>query len=765
MALNVVINGFVYYDDGTIAVDDVKYQMLFYPNGTASSPTTWNNVRVSEATGYWNANLGDGDWLTQEGTALSNAKVVVVFWKGNTTDRNDSCSVIEEWGATEITLDGSSTYSFNTQIKKNITPILNWTFPTDGLVGVSYTAVNNSYDVHTWDFNGVTMAHWYRRYGQNINIINYVNNSDYIWGDGNETLDVPNIANRSHAFLAAGNYDVDLIIEDECGATVTGTKPIRIEWNAPVPDIIQIPADPDPNEPVSFQYTGTDPNDRITSIDWVINDSGSYGTTNTTSNGHDRDDIVPHTDGDGTAWCGESAASGAYTNPGNHLVSIVVHWFDGFDNQTINYSETFYQKKFTGPTIDFEQVPSKATLASGVKFVNTSTDTDRVGTALPDCHDYDWTWTVDGTTTEYTDKPYGWELEVTPGSVDSQAKLCATWSDGWENQTECLEKDVVFDTTVTVTEEDCFFNLNVIGTSSDGSVTGYSWTVASGISETGPWFDTWTTPTGIDQNDKKVCFTAVGWYRLTGYVHGTGATTSDSETLYIDVVCPTTTSGIEVISHVWNGTGPLDVGGDWTHSQYGTETTESKHTGTNGLDATGMSKTDKIWFTSTSTVNANLYDTLVMWVNVKEWQSNKDVVVELRTRAGRNLQVNLSRYLTTDYINNWQKVVIPLTHFANSGEFLVDVLRLEPSGNIGIWLDDIYFSMGPVVSVAVCEPDVDAEEFGVKRVEADTFVPSGQADSGPVPSGRASKDYVPSGQASKDFVPKGRPAFPGPRNL
>jgi len=721
---------------------------------------------VTEACGYWNFNLGDGDFLGQEGVALSGGKIVIVFWKGNTLDRNSSCSIIEEWGAAEVTHDGSSTYSFNTQIKKNIIPILNWSFPTDGLVGVSYTAVNNSYDVHTWNFGGVTMAHWRRRYGQDINIINNVNNSDYRWGDGNETLDVPGIANRSHAFTAAGNYDVYLIIEDECGATVTGTKPIRIEWNAPVPDIIQIPAVSDPNEPVSFQYTGTDPNDRITSIDWVVNDSGSYGNTNTVVNGKGRDDVVPHTEGEGTDWCGEAKADGAYTNPGNHLVSIVVHWWDGFESKTINYSETFNQGKFSGPIVDFDQVPAKATLASGVKFVNTSTSTSRVGTGLPDCGEYDWTWTVDGTPTEYQDKPYTYELEVTPGSVDSQAKLCANWSDGWESQVTCVEKDVVFDTTVTVTEEDCFFNLNIIGTSSDGSITGYSWTVASGTSETGPWYETWTTPTGIDQNDKKVCFTAVGWYQITGYVYGTGATTSDSETLYINVVCPTTTSGIEVISHVWNGTGPLDIGGDWVHSQYGTESSESMHTGTNGLDATGMSKNDKIWFTNPEgTVNANLYDTLVMWVNVKEWQANKDMTVELHTRAGRNLEVDLSRYLTTDYVNNWQKVIIPLTHFRNSGSFYVDRLRLWSSGNIGFWLDDIYFSMGAVVSVAVCEPEWEGEEFGVKRVEADALVPSGQADVGPVPSGKATTDPVPSGEVSRDFVPKGRPAFPGPRNL
>jgi len=746
MALNITVNGFVNLDDGNLAGDTVKYQALWYPNGTASSPTTWNNVRISESSSYWNFNLGDGDFLSQDGTALNGGKVVIVFWKGNTTNRNADCTILEEWGATEIMLD-----------------VLNWTFPTDGLVGISYTAVNNSYDVHTWNFGGVTMAHWRTRYGQNIQLVNTVDNSDYYWDDGNQDIDVPGTGNRSHSWTAAGDYDVDLVIEDDCDATVTGTKPIRVKWNAPVPNIIQIPAVSDPNEPVSFEYTGTDPDSEITNIEWTVNDSGIYGNTNTTTSGA-RDDTIPHTSGQGTDWCGESAASGAYTNPGAHLVSIVVHWWDGFVAQTINYSETFNQGIFSGPTIDFTQVPSEATLASGVKFVNTSTSTARVGTGLPDCHEYTWTWTEDGTPTEYIDKPHSYELSVIPGSVNSQAKLCGQWSDGWATHDTCLEKAVVFKTTVTVTEEDCFFNLNIIGTSGDGSVTGYSWVVASGISDTGPWIDTWTTPTGIEQNDKKVCFTSKGWYRITGYVYGTGATTSDFETLYISTVCDTSTSGISIL---WNGTGEDDTGGDWVHSGYGFESSASKHTGTNGLDATGMTSTDIITFKSYGgAVDANFYDALVMWVNVKEWQAGKDIVVELHNREyGNNLYVDLSRYLTTDYIDNWQKVSIPLTHFGNTGPFKVDRLRLLSEGSMGMWLDDIYFSMGAMIGIPVCDPEMDADVFGSKTVTATTLTPSGKTLTDPVPSGKVIGPPTPSGKIAPDFVPSGKPAFPGPSNL
>lgn len=58
MALNITINGFAYRDSGSIGNLDIKYQMFFYRNGTASSPDKWNTVRTVENTGYFSSNLG-----------------------------------------------------------------------------------------------------------------------------------------------------------------------------------------------------------------------------------------------------------------------------------------------------------------------------------------------------------------------------------------------------------------------------------------------------------------------------------------------------------------------------------------------------------------------------------------------------------------------------------------------------------------------------------------------------------------------------------
>lgn len=544
MALNVTIDGYVYDDTNTLCNGTVAYQAYFYKANSGSSNSKWNNTRIVESTAYYNINLGDGDWLGQEGAVASGDVVVIVFWSPVSSDRMDVCSSLSQWSCFRIVLDGSSTYTTQVQVKPNICPNLIWSLSSTGLVDHNITVSNSSTDQHQWDFMGTTMYQrntWYTT----LMTVNAVDNSNYDWGDGHQDNDLPGTTNGTHSWTSSGDYDIELVIEDECGCTVTGTDSVRIYNNPPVPDIIMTPADPDPNEPVIFRYAGTDVDNTISGIAWVISDSGPYGNTDTL--GHTgRDDDLPHTEGLGTDWCGEAADPWAFTNPGDHDVSIVISWWDGFNMQTMNYNEIFNQEVFSGPSVSFNQVPAQAELDVSVKFVNTSTNTDSVGKGLPDCTEYDWTWTDDTTTNDETNKPYSYEFERIPTTVDCSVKLCASWSDGWQTRYSCVEKAVVFETKVCVSTEDCYYNLRLTGTSDDGSISDYSWTISSGTTELGPWDEVWNSPVNIEQNPKTLCFTSVGWYKIDGYIYGTGATTTDDEILYINEVCPVTVSGTEV---------------------------------------------------------------------------------------------------------------------------------------------------------------------------------------------------------------------------
>lgn len=699
MALNVTFDGFCSLDDGTMSNLNVQYQAYFRKVGAGSSPSKWNNVRTVENTGYWNINLGDGDWLTQDGNVAAGDKVVIVFWKGGDRMGTD-CSVLDEWGAFEIVLTGASTYTNPTQVKKNILPTLDWSFPANGLAGVTYTSTNDSDDVHTWIWSGTTMAHWYVRYVP-IYFVNYVRLTHYDWDDGTFSNNLPLSATASHSWSVAGDYTIQIVIEDHCGGTVTGTQNIRIKYPPPVPNI---DCNEDngsnhvvtPDTIVTFDYNGTNPYSRITSIDWTIADD-----TNTVSTGHGVADIVPHTNGTGTSWYGHTASPGAFTDSGVHNVAIVVHWNDGFDDQTVTYNENFYQDLFTGPTVDFDQVPNPVAVTSGVIFNNLTTNYSRVGTAGAG-EEYDWTWNDEGTIDTVTDVPRTYIYSNTPVSDDVTVKLCAYWNDGWTDHIACEEKSLAIDTTVVVVQNDCYYELTIFGTSLDGSVSGYHWEISrsttSGIA--GPFELIWESPTGMDQKEKTIAFAEQNYFEIKGFVHGNGDT-DDYEVIYIDTVCP----GEECTLIVWNGTGEHDSGGDWSHTGHGTEAVYAKYEGTNGLDATGFTNNKKIHFQDNNYNNVDDYDLLSMYINLKTWNADATLYFD----SGSS--VLLSRYLQTTNLNTWQRVLIPLEDFGLTAPIDLKKLTIESTGNNGFYLDNVLFTIGTTIRdvIDVGKPSMDAD--------------------------------------------------------
>lgn len=719
MALNITIDGFAYDKDAILGDSTTYYQAYFFNNGTASSPSKWSPLMTLEPTGYYNLNLGDGGWLGQEGTALNGSKVVTVFWKGD-PDRTKDCGALTEWGAFETTLDGSSTYSNDAQTMDNIPPDLHYTtdIPGHPYVDTNYTIFNTSEDEHSWDFNGVTMNHWYLRYGQVINGPNVIDYTDYYWGDGNTSLNQGSTTDGIHSYDTAGSYEAVVEVFDTCVASASGTLSFDVYWHEPVPNIEMVPANPLPNEPVSFNYTGTDVDNRITSIEWIIEDDGAYGTTNTSTT-VGRDDNVPHADGEGTDWYNQAKTSGAFTNPGTHTVSIVIHWNDGFNDQTINYSENFTQGRFDGPDLEFTQFPAQAAVGTDVTFTNTSTNVDRVGLGIPDHEEYFWNWDDNGTTDSVQDVSYTYQFTKIPNDAGCMVELCADWSDGWDTMYTCLEKAVTFKTTVSITPVDCYYTIRVIGTSDDGTTDAYSWTVSSGTSSSGTFDEIWSSPTGMDQQEKTLCFSATGWYKIQGYVYGTGATTTDFQTIHIDETCPDYGS----VYTIWNGTGALDIGSDWVHIGKGVESPSAVYQGTNGMLVTGSTAGDSITFQRHGNIEMNMndYDFLSFWINLKSWQARRDVTVKLYSTLdptnGRAL--DLSNYLNLNQLNTWQRVMIPLQRFRVKADKAqvgwpthVNQLEFYIEGQNNFWMDDVALVMGELVTLPVCSPDMETTQVG-----------------------------------------------------
>ena len=195
------------------------------------------------------------------------------------------------------------------------------------------------------------------------------------------------------------------------------------------------------------------------------------------------------------------------------------------------------------------------------------------------------------------------------------------------------------------------------------------------------------------------------------------------------------------VYHIWNGTGPLDIGGDWVHSGYGVETEESKHDGTNGLDASGIVNQDEIYFTSPVELLVSPswpYDYLTFWVNIREWNqdNNYHVLFHYRDSEGNikiSKHIDLPKYMNTiEALGQWQKLNIPMSVFeiggkSNTADFHLTKLNFHSRGNgtpATLWFDDIYFSMTTLVSIPICSPDMTGNEYGVKGTASTQVTPS-----------------------------------------
>lgn len=207
-------------------------------------------------------------------------------------------------------------------------------------------------------------------------------------------------------------------------------------------------------------------------------------------------------------------------------------------------------------------------------------------------------------------------------------------------------------------------------------------------------------------------------------------------------------SGTETIGYIWNGTGALDTGGDWIHSGYGTENSTSMRSGTNGLDASGMSNGDIITFSDLEGTNIAAYDAMVIWVNVLSWEVSKDIFIDLGELGGSyGTTLNLSSYIDEYDTGTWQKAVILLEDFNLSGTE-VDRLRFTSNGNIGLYLDDIAFGIGTMIYVPtpIEQYDIYGDEVGQISMSGDESgipgVPSPKAEVVDVDLPRLSTDEL-----------------------
>jgi len=143
---------------------------------------------------------------------------------------------------------------------------------------------------------------------------------------------------------------------------------------------------------------------------------------------------------------------------------------------------------------------------------------------------------------------------------------------------------------------------------------------------------------------------------------------------------------------IWNGTGAGDTGGDWDHEAQGTETAESKYSGTNGLDSGERSAGQETRFDYGENQDiAGTYDTLTFWMQPKAYPVGSNFKILFRTSGGSNPGNVL---YVADYIDNfdldiWQQVNIPIADFDLVNDVAKLVFIYASQGGQHFWFDDI----------------------------------------------------------------------------
>jgi len=140
---------------------------------------------------------------------------------------------------------------------------------------------------------------------------------------------------------------------------------------------------------------------------------------------------------------------------------------------------------------------------------------------------------------------------------------------------------------------------------------------------------------------------------------------------------------------IWNGTGSLDTGGDWTVTGPGSESSTAAHSGTNGYDTGVLADKDIVEWDNGSSLSLSSYDTLSFWLQIKNSPGTSRIEVEWRENGNKiGDKVVVHDYISV-VLDTWILVSIPLSDFFLTGS--VDTLRFKfaKGANQHHWIDDI----------------------------------------------------------------------------
>ena len=469
MALNITFTGTI-YDENDVALQNVTYR------GYHKESTVWSGAKVNTTETQYNFNLGDGDWLTQTGSAGSGDTVMIIF-------ETDEASVTDRrFAVYEFDLTSSQVYVQDVQLRP-VQPAIAlglWDLnsPTDGSGGSNtfnnsadsnaetyigrlnetITVNQNFTDDFSWIFdpsgiggNGstVTLRHTDTgpssgedtTFGDRVGITTI----EYDWTEDDSFVatannsfslisDDPNITNAG-----TESYEVEARLTNIKGDVTTDILRLQIRKNAPVPDLTFSEPTPDVTDNGTFSVTGatSDVDSAVTNIEYVFDSVVEANNTNLTYN------FTP-------------------TLPAQYQATITaeanITWDDGFTGGlTIPYSENVSMVNLP-PSFSLSSVVIGSVEDNTLEFsINSGTDPDGVDA------DLDYKFTIDytvpfsaatvevfnGTYADYVSDP---ETVQFTFNASGDYRITAYLRDGSGLETTLFE-DVTFDSASGLTGE------------------------------------------------------------------------------------------------------------------------------------------------------------------------------------------------------------------------------------------------------------------------------------------------------------------------
>ena len=242
---DITFTGKMYDENGALINGTVE--------GFTSPQNKWSGAKPSQLNEY-TINVGDGDWLTNDGSIAENEVVLLKFV---------SASGIAVISHTITNADISTRLVVqDVQLLPIQAPTCGLNLAITGTVNTTVTATNTSSDQYQWEYMGKTHHQRYNWYGTVVFPEIGIASIEYDFGDGYS-------ASNTYVWDTIGTYTVSSKTTNKNGQTRICTKQIKIGYNSPTGCVQFDKSTYILNDTVIVTGCITDADNRITGIDHI----------------------------------------------------------------------------------------------------------------------------------------------------------------------------------------------------------------------------------------------------------------------------------------------------------------------------------------------------------------------------------------------------------------------------------------------------------------------------------------------------------------